>query len=164
RAPRGVDSVAMEAAADLIVDRAASHRIQGGDGDVARGVIAGLRPAQEKVDVERMRELRGGAETAVLAIVPFAQPLNERAADARRDGVERRRFLRTLAGGGEYHRAALHQRRAIGAPLLRDRTESLAERIAGQIGSAGDRSEERRVGKECRGRWGVSEWRKKACI
>src|SRR5947207_15801496 len=73
RAPRSVDGVAMKAAADLIVDRAARHRVERRDRGLARSVVAALCASQKKIDIHRARELRRAAESAVVAIEPGAK-------------------------------------------------------------------------------------------
>ena len=64
--PRGVDRVAVKAAADVIAHPPARHRLQGGDRDAARvDVAAASRLAEQEQQLGRPGELRRSAEAAV---------------------------------------------------------------------------------------------------
>ena len=67
--PFGVDRVAAEAPAELIVDAAVGHAIERQSHDAQRVLVALAREcAKAEIELERMRELGRGAETAVHAI------------------------------------------------------------------------------------------------
>jgi len=70
--PAGVDAVPGEAAADLVVDTAARHRVERALGDVER---ARLALHQQRVNQQRCGELRSGAETPVDRVELGAEPV-----------------------------------------------------------------------------------------
>ena len=87
--PAGVDRITVEAAADLVADATASHRLEGEQ----RPVVAQLLGAHEQgVQHRRLRELGGAAEAAVagieLGVHLGEQPM--RGEVGLRDGQQRR--------------------------------------------------------------------------
>jgi len=67
--PLSVDGVAVEAAADLVVDAAARHPVEGDLGGVPEGRVPGRPiPSQQQVEGGRVRELRRPAEAAVALV------------------------------------------------------------------------------------------------
>ena len=68
-APALVNRIAVEAAADLIVDAAESHAFEGAFGNVEQVRIArGLIALEKQVDSACVREFRGLAKAAVLLV------------------------------------------------------------------------------------------------
>ncbi|UOG23645.1 hypothetical protein MTX80_21100 [Gordonia amicalis] len=68
--PAGVDRVAGEAPAELVVDAAATHRVHGPAGGLDRGGVAGaFGVPDQRVEKSRGREFGCAAETAVLTVL-----------------------------------------------------------------------------------------------
>src|SRR3954454_10193431 len=103
--PRAIDAVAREAAADLVVDAAAGHRMQ------RRARHLALAAQQQELEHRCVRELRSAAEAAVARVEGLAQPRDRAVERLGADRLGGRRELRSA-------REALAQALAAGADLL----------------------------------------------
>src|SRR5690606_19020984 len=99
--PAGVDGVAGEAAAELVVDAAAGHGAEDVAGDapglVGDGPVGLGGAAQQGVDHGGRRELGGGAEAAVAVVGLGGEQADGLVDVGGRDGA----WLRGCAAGGE---------------------------------------------------------------
>jgi len=103
--PAGIDAVAGEATADLVVDAAARHRVERALGHVER---AGLALHQQCVHQQRRRELRRSTETPVDRVELAAEPVEGAPdVDLRRRGRGGLERVRQVGGDGRSARVRL---------------------------------------------------------
>ena len=64
--PFGIDAVAAETAAELVVDAPSGHALERRRGDLERALVPAHRvSAEAELQIDRVRKLRCGAESAV---------------------------------------------------------------------------------------------------
>ena len=100
--PAGVDGVAREPACELVVHAAPGHRLEGADGHVERGGVAGAgMVSEQELEDHRRREFRCATESACGAI-ELAGQLTDRGGQRRGlDGIRDRWLEGAREGRGD---------------------------------------------------------------
>ena len=126
--PASVRGVAMETAAELIVDPAVRHLLEG-EADHRVGLaVAGSDPTKEVLEGHRLRELRGAAPRSITPVEPGIQPGIDRPEERAVDGHIAACRGACLVDQRRYEPLARRQDlTALVHPCLRHPLEDLAE-------------------------------------